>query len=102
MKINERKIRESLKSLNNAFKIPYVTMLTYYKIFDMLHGTHHNDVLHIIYECEQIYTIDGIALRSPISRRTLDRNRKEYLECFMICKSLDITFSDAAVTIASS
>ena len=98
MKIKERNIRENLKSLNSTVQIPYLTMLTYYKIYDMLHGTHHIDILHIIYECEQIYTIDGIAMRCHISRRTLDRNRKEYLECFTVCKSLDFIFSEAAAT----
>lgn len=98
MIIKERKIRETLKNPNSIFNTPYGTMLTYYKIFDMLHGTHHLDILHILYECEQIYTIDGIALRCHVSRRTLDRNRKEYLECFTVCKSLGAIFSETAAT----
>ncbi len=100
MKMKERKIREALKNLNSPVKMPYVTMLTYYRIFDMLHGTHHIDILYKIYEGEQLYTIDGIALHCNVSRRTLDRNRKEYLECFTACKNMEISFSEVAATSA--
>lgn len=101
MKIEERKIRECLKNANSAIKTAYIAMQLYYRIFDKMHGTHHSDILHNIFEGEQIYTIDGIALRYHISRSTLDRGRKDYLKCFNICKSLNAVLSEAAAAIAS-
>ena len=101
MIIEERKIREGLKNSNSTIISNYVEMIKYYTVYDLMHGTHHIDILHTIYECEQIYTFDGIALLCHVSRRTLDRNRKEYLECFTYCEKVETFISEAAFTLAS-
>ncbi len=95
----EQKIRYGLKEENNVVvKTSFVTMMKFYSIYDMLYGTRHTEVLHTLYEGDKLYTLDGVALRCHISRRTLDRNRQEYLTCFNICENVSFSFDEVAVT----
>ena len=94
----EQKIRYGLKEENNVVvKSSFFIMMKFYSIYDMLYGTSHTEVLHILYEGDKLYTLDGVALRCHISRRTLDRNRREYLTCFNICKNARFFFDEVAV-----